>query len=90
MSRDEGTKDSRFADPPTAFYRYPYSGARYGAYDGQHVRVEQNGKWGIFTRNAEWIEGPLRVADPIFARWVTGKLLMDAVLERKGKLEDWS
>ena len=80
----------RFSKPPSNFYRYPYTGARYGAYDGHHVRVEQDGAWGIFTRNAEWIEGPLRVADPTFARWVTGRILMDEALERTGRAEDWS
>jgi hypothetical protein len=90
MSEDKGKRSTRFAEAPRSVHRYPYSGARYGAYDSEHVLVEQNGDWGVFTRNAEWIEGPLRMADPIFARWVTSKFIMDAVLEKKGRLEDWS
>jgi hypothetical protein len=89
-SEDKGRRSARFAERPRTFHRYPYTGARYGAYDGQHVLVEQDGEWGIFTRNAEWIEGSLRVADPTFARWVTGKLIMDAVLEESRKSGGWS
>jgi len=93
MSKDSEateTRSARFAEPPRSFHRYPYAGARYGAYDSDHVLVEQNGDWGIFDRNARWIEGPLRIADPIFTRWVTSIFIMEAVLEKKGRLEDWS
>jgi len=83
-------EEARFDEPPERFHRHPYSSARYGAYDANHVRVEEDGKWGLFTRNAEWIDGPLRSADPIFARWVTGKFIMEAVLRRAGRWEDWS
>lgn len=90
MFEDTGTEDARFEEPPKAFHRHPYTQARYGAYDANHVRVEHEGEWGVFSRNADWIEGPMRIADPIFARWVTGTFLMNAALERAGKLEDWS
>jgi hypothetical protein len=90
MSDATEARSTRFTEPPQTIHRHPYSRARYGAYDGQHVLVEQDEAWGIFNRNAEWLEGPLRNADPVFTRWVTGKHLMDAVLASKGRLEDWS
>lgn len=90
MIEGDAGEDARFEEPPRTFHRHPYTQARYGAYDANRVRVEHQGDWGIFSRNAEWIAGPMRIADPIFARWVTGLFLMEAALERAGKLEDWS
>lgn len=55
------------------FYRHPYAPLRFAAYDGQRVRVESETAWGEFTRDGVWLEGPLRHADPIFCRWVTGE-----------------
>ena len=59
------------------FYRHPYYTARYAALDATHVRVEtESGEWGEFTRNGVWIGGPLRHADPIYCRWVTGEIIL--------------
>ena len=64
-------------DPNLKFYHHPYSATFYGAIDENHVRVEaENGEWGEFTRNGEWLAGPMRSCDPIFARWVGGELLL--------------
>jgi hypothetical protein len=77
-------------ETPQTFHRHPYTQARYGALGVDRVRVEHERKWGLFSRNADWVEGPLRIADPIFARWVTGKFMMEAVLERAGQREHGS
>jgi hypothetical protein len=58
------------------FCRHPYYGGRYAAIDANLVLVEtEDGDWGRFDRNAKWIYGPLRHADPIFCRWVTGEII---------------
>ncbi len=65
------------------FCRHPYYPARYAALAKNLVRVEsESGDWGEFDRNGNWLKGPLRHADPIFCRWVTGELIAGECLAR--------
>ncbi len=65
------------------FSRHPYYNGRYAAIDANLVRVEiADDKWGHFDRNANWIEGPLRHADPLFCRWVPGEIIASACLAK--------
>ncbi len=68
------------------FCRHPYYPARYAALAKDRVRVEgDSGEWGEFDRNGTWLEGPLRHADPIFCRWVTGELIATDCAARAGE-----
>ena len=67
------------------FCRHPYYPARYAALGADRVRVETDGgEWGEFDRNARWIGGPLRHADPIYCRWVTSEIKAEAATARSG------
>ncbi len=77
--------EERGAVPNLKFSRHPYYPGRYAAVEANLVRVEtETGEWGHFDRNANWIEGPLRHADPIFCRWVTGELIARDCMKRIG------
>lgn len=56
--------------------RHPMSMQTYRAIDPRRVRVESRSAWGLFTENGEWIEGPIRSADPTFCRWVASGCLL--------------
>ena len=78
MTSDEGISERNLK-----FCRHPYYPGRYAAIESDLVRVEtDSGEWGHFDRNANWIEGPLRHADPIFCRWVTGELIAKECMAR--------
>jgi NAD(P)-dependent dehydrogenase (short-subunit alcohol dehydrogenase family) len=55
--------------------RHPRSGALYALQDDGLVRVEQDGRTGVFRSDGAWISGELRSADPHFAAWVGGPQL---------------
>jgi hypothetical protein len=63
------------------YCRHPYYPARYAALAADRVRVEaETGDWGEFDRNAVWLEGPLRHADPVWCRWVTSEIAASQAL----------
>jgi hypothetical protein len=62
------------------FHRHPISGAYYGAYDFNRVRLKSGDKWGEFDRDGNWREGQIRYADPQFCRWVTSEYAYNARL----------
>lgn len=68
------------------FHRHPYAPLRFAAYDRDRVRVESDTEWGDFTRDGVWLDGPLRHADPIFCRWVTGEqICKEAIAKAKDR-----
>ena len=50
--------------------RHPLTMHTYTAESPERIRLEGRNGWGVFTANGEWIEGPIRWADPTFCRWV--------------------
>ena len=50
--------------------KHPFGGALYIATPDGSVRVEHDGRWGLFKRDGQWIEGEIRDADPHFCGWV--------------------
>jgi hypothetical protein len=65
-------------DPTPGSIRHPMSMQTYRAESPHRVRVESHTAWGVFTENGEWLEGPIRSADPTFCRWVaSGRLLQE-------------
>ena len=50
--------------------RHPLTLHSYTAESRDRIRLESRNGWGVFTANGEWIEGPIRWADPTFCRWV--------------------
>ncbi len=76
MSDASSIEPEHFRQSNLKFCRHPYYPGRYAAIDADQVLVQaEDGAWGRFNRNARWIEGPLRHADPIFCRWVTGEII---------------
>jgi NAD(P)-dependent dehydrogenase (short-subunit alcohol dehydrogenase family) len=55
--------------------RHPKSGALYVLQDDGLVRVEHEGRSGIFRSDGSYVSGALRQADPHFAGWVGGPQL---------------
>jgi hypothetical protein len=54
--------------------RYPYSGDLYLAERHDWIRVQRAGSddlWGYFNGDGQWLEGPLRSADPTFCRYMS-------------------
>ena len=52
--------------------RHPLTGGIYESQDSGLVRVEENGKVGLFHPDGVWHSGELRQADPHMAGWVGG------------------
>ena len=55
----------------TASLRHPVTGAVYTDASG-NVRVEHEGRVGLFRKDGAWIEGELRDADPMMCIWIAG------------------
>jgi len=55
--------------------RHPTTGALYSVQDDGLVRVELDGRSGLFTAKGEWRSGELREADLHFLGWVGGPTL---------------
>jgi hypothetical protein len=53
--------------------RHPLSGAIYEENGDGLVRVSKDGQWGTFTAGGEWVDGPLKHADPHVCLWVGGR-----------------
>ena len=70
------------------YYRHPYqSSYHYGAYGPNRLRVKRGTQWGEFDRNGNWLAGELRIADPLFCRWVSGEHIYNArLIETKAEL----
>ena len=52
--------------------RHPFSKALYICTSDGKIRLEADGKSGLFHPDGRWIEGELREADPQFCGWVAG------------------
>ena len=52
--------------------RHPFGGALYICTREGNIRLEHEGKTGLFHSDGSWIEGELREADPQFCGWVAG------------------
>lgn len=52
--------------------RHPFTGILYICTPDGKIRLEHDGKSGLFHRDGRWIEGELREADPHFCGWVAG------------------
>jgi hypothetical protein len=65
--------------------RHPLTLHTYTAESPDRIRLEFRSGWGVFTASGEWIEGPIRSADPTFCRWVASGLVLK---ERYGGIDD--
>jgi hypothetical protein len=52
--------------------KHPFGGAEYICTPEGNIRLEHEGKTGLFHSNGRWIEGELREADPHLCGWVAG------------------
>ena len=52
--------------------RHPFGGALYIRTEEGNIRIEDEGRTGLFQSDGQWIEGELREADPQFCGWVAG------------------
>jgi len=52
--------------------RHPFTKALYIAIGDGKIRIEHDGKTGVFNRDGSWIEGEIRESDPQFCGWVAG------------------
>jgi len=68
--------------------RHPLTLHTYTAEGTDRVRLENSGGWGVFTASGEWIEGPIRSADPTFCRWVASGLVFKQRLMHCGGVDD--
>jgi hypothetical protein len=66
-----GKIPGRDQDMGTASLRHPVTGAVYTDASG-NVRVEHDGRVGLFRKDGAWIEGDLREADPMMCIWIAG------------------
>ena len=57
----------------------------YAAENSKRVRLERGASWGVFTQNGEWLDGPIRYADPTFCRWVASGHVMQERREKIGR-----
>jgi hypothetical protein len=55
----------------TVTARYPWTGDVYTAESACRVRVEHADQWGYFDDRGNWLEGPLRHADPCFCLYIS-------------------
>jgi hypothetical protein len=55
----------------TARLVHPVTGAIYSDVAG-NVKVEHEGRQGLFRKNGAWIEGDLRTCDPMMCIWIAG------------------
>ncbi|HYL58790.1 MAG TPA: hypothetical protein VEU51_07955 [Candidatus Acidoferrales bacterium] len=53
--------------------RHPLSGALYDLQTDGTVRVEHNGKSGLFRADGTYISGEIQVADPQLCVWIGGR-----------------
>ena len=53
--------------------RHPLSGALYDLQPDGAVRVEKDGKSGIFRADGTWISGEIQSADPHMCVWIGGR-----------------
>ena len=70
----------------TARMKHPATGDVYTDENG-NVRVESNGKSGLFRRDGSWISGELRQADPMMCIWMAGHEFGDSVPFRNQRLQ---
>ncbi|HIF92708.1 MAG TPA: transposase [Myxococcales bacterium] len=52
--------------------RHPFGGALYTCTSEGKIKLEDEGRSGLFHSDGRWIEGELREADPQFCGWVAG------------------
>lgn len=55
--------------------RHPLSGAIYDLQPDRTVRVEKDGKTGIFRRDGSYVSGEIYNADPHLCLWIAGREL---------------
>lgn len=53
--------------------RHPLSGALYDLQSEGIVRVEKDGKPGLFRADGTWISGEIQFADPHMCVWIGGR-----------------
>jgi len=54
--------------------RHPLSGAIYDLVDGM-IRVEKDGKAGVFRSDGSYVSGDIYFADPHLCQWIGGREL---------------
>jgi len=64
--------------------RHPFGRALYIRTEDGKIRIEDDGKTGLFNRDGSWIEGELREADPQFCGWVAGDRVTRRGLDIQG------
>jgi hypothetical protein len=62
--------------------RHPLSGALYDRQPDGTVRVEKDGKAGIFRADGSYISGDIHVADPQMCVWIGGRELTSRMRPR--------
>jgi hypothetical protein len=51
--------------------KHPWDQSLYTDCEDGTVRVDQtDGTWGRFDSEGHWVEGPLKIVDPEFGRWL--------------------
>ena len=58
--------------------KHPFTRALYTCTPEGNIRVESDGKTGLFQSDGQWIEGELREADPQFCGWIAGDKVQQA------------
>jgi hypothetical protein len=66
--------------------RHPLSGALYDLQTDGTVRVEKDGKSGMFRADGTYVSGDIYMADPQMCVWVGGRELGSRVRPRSGPL----
>jgi hypothetical protein len=54
----------------TVTARFPFNGDVYTAEGSSRIRCARGETWGYFDSSGNWLEGPLRYADPTFCRYM--------------------
>lgn len=66
--------------------RHPLSGALYDLQEDGTVKVEKDGKSGIFRADGSYVSGDIYFADPHLCVWVGGRELTQRVRPRGAPL----
>jgi hypothetical protein len=66
--------------------RHPLSGALYDLQPDGTVRVEKDGKAGLFRADGSYVSGEIYFADPHMCVWIGGRELPSRIRPRSGPL----
>jgi len=68
--------------------RHPLSGALYDLQPDGMVRVEKDGRAGVFRSDGTWVSGDIYFADPHLCGWIGGRELANRARPRSALLTD--